>query len=65
MISESINMFLVLQCHTMKNSILNVPVRDSTTKLYSSHSVLFFALLDIYFLFPLLGDVIHAKYKKF
>ena len=41
------------------------PIRDSTSKLYSSLSVLFFVLIDIYFLFPLLGDVIHAKYKKF
>ena len=41
------------------------PIRDSTSKLYNSLSVLFFVLLAIYFLFPLLGDVIHAKYKKF
>ena len=41
------------------------PIRDSTSKLYSSLFVLFFVLLDIFFLFPLLGDVIHVKYQKF
>ena len=42
----------------------NCPIRNSTSKLYSSLSVLF-CFVRYIFLFPLLGDVIHAKYKKF
>ena len=41
------------------------PIRDSTSKLYSSFSVLFICFVRYIFLFPYLGDVIHAKYKKF
>ena len=36
------------------------PIRNSTSKLYSSLLDLFYCFIRYIFLFPLLGDVIHA-----
>ena len=53
----------LMSCYEKMRS--KCPIRDTTSKLYSSLSVLFFCFVKYIFLFPLLGDVIHAKYKKF